>query len=129
VFQNTAGSTTTNNLTYTPPDTGTAASVTTTGLSAGAHAAIVSIAMSNTSDTNDRSCGMSFTGGSVTASDNFAVINPRTRANATQNLFAGGAAYYVTFTGNVTFTASYRSTDTGQICTFGASSIVVQVIS
>ena len=90
--------------------------VTTTGFSAGAHTAIVTIAMSNTSDTTDRGCGMSFTGGSVTASDNFAVINGRTRSNTK-------------LTDNVTFTARYRSTTRVRSAPSPASSIIVQVIS
>jgi hypothetical protein len=133
VFHNTAPTTTAvtaTSATYGAPATGTAASVTTTGLATGTHHALVSIEQTSTTNTSDRGCMMSFDGGSVTASgtsdDSFAVGNGRMRNNATQNPNASGATYFVTFSDNETFTAVYRST--GGTCTFSASSIIVQVI-
>jgi hypothetical protein len=127
--QDTANTTQTNVLTYAT--IAGAPSVTTTGLSAGAHTALVTITQNSTIDTNDVGCMMSFLGGSVTvtgtANDSFAVGNGRMRNN-TANPFSGGATYFVTFTGNATFTGQYRET-ANSVCTWKTSAIVVQVIS
>jgi hypothetical protein len=42
--------------------------------------------------------------------------------------FSGSASYYVTFSGNPTFTAAYRTSAAGTV-TIDQSQIIVQVIS
>ena len=101
--------------------------MTTTGLSAGAHTAIVTLTMSSSgTNANDTGGFMSFTGGSVSAaSDTYAVGNARLKLAMA---FAASASYVVTFSGNVTFTAKYKISEAGTAY-FENSTIVVQVLS
>jgi hypothetical protein len=72
----------------------------------------------------DGATGFTATG---TADDRFAVGDGRMRNNAA-NPFSGGATYYVTWSGNQTFTAKFRET-ANAVCTFNANAIILQVIN
>ena len=70
---------------------------------------------------------MSFTDGTTAASDNLAIGGGRMKAQAGSDTLAIGATYYVTFTGNATFTARYRAS-AASTCTFMASRLILQVL-
>jgi len=70
---------------------------------------------------------MSFTGASVvSAANTVGVGNDRLKPSFE---FGASATFYVTFSGNATFTGFYKQSVAAGTATFSASQIIVQVIS